>query len=243
MRAASPRAPAFTLVELLVVLGIVAYLVALLLPVLSTARQTAQRTQCSANLRQLGIAIQLYANLNQGWIPRDCTPARPDRQPWMLQLARLLDGGRDLDVADLPRFRTLQCPSHPLAGEIPATYVVNAFAFETAPNWSPDGPIKLTAVSRASEVAWIAEASNVFFPDPRPDFGMIRQVQFFDVYDPEHLPRRDRQRLADDRHVQRSANLLHLDGHVSIVRLGELTLERFDDGLRQHATDPPQTAP
>lgn len=229
----------FTLVELLTVVGIVAFLLALLLPSLANAREAAKRTVCASNLRQLGVAVQLYANQNQGWIPRDCTLGRADRQPWPLQLGRLLDGGRDLTVDRLAQFRPLQCPSHPRAGTIPACYLVNAFAFETEPNWAPDGPVKIGSVSRPSEIVWMAEAANEFFPDE----GMIDELRFFDVYDPLHLPRQDRQRLSDDRHRGGVANVLHLDGHVSIFRRGQLTLEQFDDGLRNHATPPPPTGP
>ena len=233
------RRRAFTLVELLAVLGIIAFLIALLLPALSAAREVAKRTSCGSNLRQLGIAIQLYANQSQGWIPRDCTLGRPDRQPWPLQLGRMLDGGSNLTIETLPQFRVLHCPSHPRAGTIPATYLVNAFAFETDPNWAPDGPVKWTSVARPSEIVWMAEAANDFFPEPE----MIGQLRFYDVYDPMHLPRQDRQRLSDDRHRGATANVLHLDGHISVVRRGQFTLEMFDDGLRQHATEPPPTGP
>jgi prepilin-type N-terminal cleavage/methylation domain-containing protein len=64
-----PRKRGFTLVELLVVIGIIALLISILLPALGRAREAAQRTACLSNIRQLGIAMQQYANDNKDFIP------------------------------------------------------------------------------------------------------------------------------------------------------------------------------
>ncbi len=64
----------FTLVELLVVIGIIGVMVGLLMPVLSRARLAASRTVCGSNLRQMGIALQAYVVENRQHLPMVIEP-------------------------------------------------------------------------------------------------------------------------------------------------------------------------
>jgi prepilin-type N-terminal cleavage/methylation domain-containing protein/prepilin-type processing-associated H-X9-DG protein len=60
---------AFTLVELLVVIGIITVLVAILMPVFARAREAAQRTTCLSQMRQAGIALMAYSAESKGFVP------------------------------------------------------------------------------------------------------------------------------------------------------------------------------
>jgi prepilin-type N-terminal cleavage/methylation domain-containing protein/prepilin-type processing-associated H-X9-DG protein len=99
----------FTLVELLVVVGIIAVLIAILLPVLGRVREDARRTQCAANLRQLGAAFEMYYNANRRSYPGPAwaVPADDDWVYWQAER----EFGDGLIARYLNHPEVFRCPS------------------------------------------------------------------------------------------------------------------------------------
>lgn len=175
------RRSAFSLVEMLVVIGIVAALIGILLPVLSVARQESKSIQCLGNLRQLGMLVSVYCNKYQERYPiAYYTDAAGNTVNWDFTVppipgARLLPGLLWED--DNSGFKIQQCPSYegPAAGAEadPFTgYNYNTSFIGHGDQETPiTAPIKTSQVTNPSRTALfgdgqIANGSDKFMRSP-----------------------------------------------------------------------------
>src|SRR5688572_17804669 len=164
----------FTLVELLVVIGIIALLIAILMPALSKAKEQANRVACMSNLKQLGIALNLYTTDHKGWFPAPGANAR--REDWIhWQKARKIDEGSIVKYFG-KKFSpgVYRCPSDDVQTHLGAdpylySYTINynmtGYDWNTSPNWSPRPPVKLNNIKQSSTKILMIDESATTIDD------------------------------------------------------------------------------
>ncbi len=223
----------FSLVELLVVIGIVGALIAILLPTVMYAHSRARSTQCQSNMRQIGIAFVTYASQNQGRVPRCNAFYIPGGNPqwhphfpsWVAGVGRIMLGRPLTSWDELQRIGAMHCPEHPRR-DVPTSYNLNAFSFETQPDWRGSPPMRLDAVKNPSAVPWLMET-----PDEYIGGSLLSHSVELEHVRTVETPQQLIERLSWIRH-RNSSNVLFADGSVRLVDKRGLPLKAYDDGIR-----------
>lgn len=213
------RKRAFTLTELLVVIGVIAVLIAILLPSMSVARERARRTVCSSNLRQQGCSFWMYAQDHKGRYP---TPVVPGDWPFgnmavAFPAATILPCGQAQLAADgyLTDAHVLYCPS---AGETEITY---------DPYWFPSN----WAYTYIGYPCWAGYRSGQDFANVLPGLVADSPTDFSERLLAGDLTTRARQgaRLipGPTNHVRKDnspagGNMLYNDGSVHWLDMSEM---------------------
>lgn len=104
----------FTLVELLVVIGIIGLLISILIPALSSAQEFSRRTACASNLRQIHAGVQMYAGDNRGFLPPKFDVKKASLTAKEVSEGKLLntpDYGMQTVLAKYSTPKVFNCPS------------------------------------------------------------------------------------------------------------------------------------
>ncbi len=226
------RRRGFTLIELLVVIAVIALLLAILMPALRAARKQAQAVMCKSNLRQVGLAANLYAEEYDFYVPRGL--AGGTGKAWF-QLFMPLLAQRPINN-DYRNVDIYRCPGYP-DKEQTVCYVVNGWDFEDKNDMTG---YEILLPSKLSECT--QRAYTIFLTDNEdgPWRHIVRKANDpghnrCDVWTPSHLPDSDDEDVTQGRRVARArhrkgSNCLFLDWHVEWMVAEDITIDlwRFE---------------
>ena len=149
----------FTLIELLVVIAIIAILAAILLPALQKAREKARQSVCMNNLKQIGLAILMYVQDYDGFLPPSATE---DNEYWVDPTAWIPSsfGYSNLTLVEYKKKQTLfKCPSNPIKF-IKSNYMANHYCMPARNRPTPGSYKKLSRIRRPTEIILITESEH-----------------------------------------------------------------------------------